>query len=48
MNKDKQYRCEHCGTHRFLVFPKGDETLILCSGCHRMISDPDFEVYTSN
>lgn len=35
MDYFKVYRCINCKTSRFLIFPYGDERLIICSACYR-------------
>jgi len=30
------YKCSDCGTHRYLIFPYGNESLIICSACFQM------------
>ena len=30
------YQCKDCKTIRYLTFPNGDESLILCSACYRL------------
>jgi hypothetical protein len=32
----KEYECVDCKTKRFLVFPKHNETYIICSACYRI------------
>jgi hypothetical protein len=33
---NKIYECCDCGTYRYLIFPYGNETLIICSACYQM------------
>ena len=32
----KEYECIDCKTKRFLIFPKHNETFIICSACYRI------------
>jgi hypothetical protein len=30
------YKCIDCKTHRYLIFPDGKESYIICSACFRI------------
>lgn len=30
------YECVDCKTHRYLIFPDGKESFIICSACYRI------------
>tara|TARA_R110000868_G_C10507454_1_gene731803 strand:- start:314 stop:523 length:210 start_codon:yes stop_codon:yes gene_type:complete len=38
---DILYCCIDCGTKKYLIFPNGDESLIICSGCYRLRQETD-------
>mgnify|MGYP003638596006 CR=1 FL=1 len=32
----KEYECIDCKAKRYLIFPNGNESLIICSACNRI------------
>jgi hypothetical protein len=41
MDKSVSYSCKDCKTNRYLVFPNGDESFIICSACYRIRNEGD-------
>ena len=40
-----EYECVDCKTKRYLIFPKHNETLIICSACYRIRQNKDEEKF---
>lgn len=39
---EKMYNCIDCGTKRYLIYPFGNETLIICSACYRIRKETEY------
>lgn len=39
---EKTYNCIDCGTKRYLIFPFGNESLIICSACYRLRKEIEY------
>jgi len=37
------YNCVECNTKKYIIFPNGDETLIICSACYRIRKEKERE-----
>ena len=37
------YNCVDCETNRYIIFPKGDESLVICSACYMIRKEKEEE-----
>jgi hypothetical protein len=40
---EEPYKCIICGTSRYIIFPKHDESLTICSSCYRIKQEKEEE-----